>query len=161
MRARWLGTILIACVGCGAAAAEEPAVIDAAPDQATAPTASPSVSPRRVARMKHANTAPYPPPDPDAKPSRADMEQARREFSDGVRAFENGQFQEAVRDFEKAYALVPNAKVLHNIGMALLESGEIDRACATLELYARYGDDVRTAALPTTQCPNLETLPAP
>lgn len=111
--------------------------------------------------MKKTSSAPYPPPDPEAKPSRKYVEEARFEFMNGVEAFQIGAFAEAVRAFERAYALVPNARVLRNIGMALLESGDTEKACATLELYALYEPNARRDDLPTSQCPNLEALPAP
>lgn len=111
--------------------------------------------------MKKASSAPYPPPDPEAKPSKRYMEEARFEFMNGVEAFQIGAFAEAVRAFERAYALVPNARVLRNIGMALLESGDTEKACATLELYATSDTEARMDSLPTDKCPNLETLFVP
>lgn len=156
-RVAWL-VIGVLVGGCAAAPPEATSVEIGAPtapaiDQA--PEVSPSVSPRRVARQKKQHEAPYPPPDPNYKAPPADMEQARSRFRDGIQSFDEGDYQGALRSFEEAYRLVPNAKVLRNIGTTLLQIGDIERACATFEIMLRADPQARREGIPSEKCPNL------
>ncbi|MFO0615132.1 MAG: hypothetical protein U0414_21250 [Polyangiaceae bacterium] len=142
MKGWWFGLLVAAASGCGASNLEDPPVFEdvnqvEAPEP-RAPAVSPSVSPRRTARMQRPADWPYPAPDEDKVESATDREHARALFREGLQSFEAGSYGDAVRSFEAAYALVPKAKVLRNIAMALLQSGDKEKACATFELYERY-----------------------
>lgn len=63
------------------------------------------------------------------------QDEAQLHYDEGVRLYDAAEFKEAATEFELAYALVPDASLLYNIGLAWEEAGELDKA---LDSYQRY-----------------------
>lgn len=153
-------TALVFVLTVGACASTAPdtstAVLDAeAQPSPTQPAVSPSVSPRRAARRKDVSAPPYPDPDPTYVASPSDEQEARVTFLRGQLAYEAGDYTEALRAFEETYARVPKVQVLHNIAETLIQTGDIERACATFAIVLRVQPDARRQDFPTERCPHL------
>jgi tetratricopeptide (TPR) repeat protein len=73
-------------------------------------------------------------PKPAAE-SAANDDAARRNFKVGSAAFEAGQYEDALRYFERAYALSPRPELLYNIGQAADRLRQDERAIEALEGY--------------------------
>jgi tetratricopeptide (TPR) repeat protein len=72
---------------------------------------------------------------PAADGSAQNDEAARRNFKVGSAAFEAGQYEDALRYFERAYALSPRPELLYNIGQAADRLRQDERAIEALEGY--------------------------
>lgn len=86
---------------------------------------------------------------PAAAPQAPDVEEARRRFDRGVRLYSEGDFTLALIEFERAYELVANYRVLYNIGQVGIQLRQYARARQALEQYLAEGqgeiDEVRLA----------------
>ncbi|MET0285538.1 MAG: tetratricopeptide repeat protein [Polyangiales bacterium] len=60
---------------------------------------------------------------------------ARSAFEAGREAYEHGQFERALEQFERAYALSPKPQLLFNIGRAADSDGQPERAVSAYEGY--------------------------
>ena len=56
-----------------------------------------------------------------AEVSADDVEQARKHFGQGLKLYKDGDFDAALVQFERAYAVKPNFKVLYNIAQCYFE----------------------------------------
>ena len=63
--------------------------------------------------------------------------EARRLFEAGRRAYDDGRYAVALRQFERAYALSQRPALLYNVGVAADRLGRNDRALAAFEQYLR------------------------
>jgi hypothetical protein len=88
-----------------------------------------------------------PPPDPSAQSS-PERDHARALLRDGVAAMNTGDYPTAVARFREAYALVPSAKILFNLGVAY---GALDRYPEALESLERFLRDAPEASADTVR----------
>ncbi|MGC4066962.1 MAG: tetratricopeptide repeat protein [Polyangiaceae bacterium] len=67
--------------------------------------------------------------------------EARDRFAAGLKLYEDGEFALALIEFERAYSLVPDHRVLYNIGQVNIQLGRYSRAVRTLERYLAEGGE--------------------
>jgi hypothetical protein len=67
--------------------------------------------------------------------------EARDRFTAGLKLYEDGEFALALIEFERAYSLVPDHRVLYNIGQVNIQLGRYSRAVRTLERYLSEGGE--------------------
>ncbi len=86
---------------------------------------------------------------PEAGQNPETTEEARRRFDRGVKLYVEGDFALALIEFDRAYELVANHRVLYNIGQVSIQLRQYARAREALEQYLAEGDgeidDVRLA----------------
>jgi hypothetical protein len=70
----------------------------------------------------------------------------REWFTRGLRALDSGRYDDAIRAFERSYALRASPVVLYNLGLALRGAGRIREAISALERFAQRPADGTTAA---------------
>ena len=68
-----------------------------------------------------------------------DVEQARKHFGQGLKLYKDGDFDAALVQFERAYAVKPNFKVLYNIAQCYFELHQYVEARDTLSRYLKDG----------------------
>ncbi len=78
--------------------------------------------------------APKPADAPDAK-----MEEARMRYQRGLQLFNEGNYEAARVEFERAYQLAPTFKLLYNIGLSYEQLGDYVQAQVTLTKYLEQG----------------------
>src|SRR6478609_1674448 len=88
--------------------------------------------PRVVAATASAEPA-KPAPDAAAK------KEAARRFEHAIKLYEDGDYSVALAEFERVYELVPDYRVLYNIGQVSIQLGHYARALNTLEEYVARG----------------------
>lgn len=69
-----------------------------------------------------------------------DVDQARKHFSQGLKLYKDGDFDAALIQFERAYAVKPNFKVLYNIAQCHFELHQYVEARDKLSQYLKEGD---------------------
>jgi hypothetical protein len=74
-------------------------------------------------------------PAPDA----AAKKEARQRFEHGTQLYADGDYSVALAEFERAYTLVPDYRVLYNIGQVNIQLGQYARAIVTLKEYVTRG----------------------
>ncbi|MBN2195122.1 MAG: tetratricopeptide repeat protein [Polyangiaceae bacterium] len=67
--------------------------------------------------------------------------EAARRFEQGLSFYGTGEYRLAVIEFERAYELVPDYRVLYNIGQVCMQLGQYARARRALERYLAQGAD--------------------
>ena len=128
---------------------EKPAVTAAplapADTAAATPTATqPSATATVVQPAAPAETKPETPPEV--------VQEARRRFDRGIRLYSDGDFTLALIEFERAYELVANYRVLYNIGQVSIQLRRYAKAREALEQYlAEGGAEVEGARLEEVQ----------
>ena len=108
---RWICCLVSALLVSPTAFAQGKAGASAA---APAPAATPAASSQP--NGESVGTGAQPAAEPAAQVQPADVEEARRRFDRGVKLYSEGDFTLAVIEFERAYELVANYRVLYNIG---------------------------------------------
>jgi hypothetical protein len=68
-----------------------------------------------------------------------EVEQARRHFGQGLKLYKDGDFDAALVQFERAYAVKPNFKVLYNIAQCYFELHQYVEARDALSRYLKDG----------------------
>jgi hypothetical protein len=68
-----------------------------------------------------------------------DTEDARSHFSDGLKLYKDGDFDAALVQFERAYAIKPNYKVLYNIAQTYFQLREYVEARDDMARYLKEG----------------------
>src|SRR6187551_3224437 len=68
-----------------------------------------------------------------------EVEQARKHFSQGLKLYKDGDFDAALVQFERAYAVKPNYKVLYNIAQSYFELRQYVEARDALTRYLKDG----------------------
>lgn len=71
---------------------------------------------------------------------RAGASEASRHFERGYLMAQQGSLEEAIQEFQSAYALRPHASVLYNLGQAYAASGRAAEAVQTLSKYLTESD---------------------
>jgi len=79
-------------------------------------------------------------PAPDAAADPAKVE-ARQRYDRGIRLYAEGEFALAVIEFERAYTLVPDYRVLYNIGQVRIQLAQYARAKKALDQYLAEGGE--------------------
>jgi hypothetical protein len=100
------------------------------------------------AKPKAAASAPAAAPTPEpAKPApdAAAKKEARTRFERGTQLYGDGEYSLALADFERAYALVPDYRVLYNIAQVNIQLGQYARALVTLKEYVARGSSELSA----------------
>src|SRR4051812_25846193 len=80
--------------------------------------------------------APSPAPSADAATG---TEDARQHFADGLKLYKDGDFDAALVQFERAYAIKPNYKVLYNIAQTYFQLREYVEARDNMARYLKEG----------------------
>jgi tetratricopeptide (TPR) repeat protein len=75
----------------------------------------------------------------DAAAEPTEVEQARKHFGQGLKLYKDGDFDAALVQFERAYAVKPNFKVLYNIAQCDFELHQYVEARDTLSRYLKDG----------------------
>ncbi len=76
-----------------------------------------------------------------AEPSPEAVKEAAQRYERGLELYSEGDYGLAVIEFERAYELVPNYKVLYNIGQVRIQLGRYAKAKKALEEYLEKGGD--------------------
>ena len=79
----------------------------------------------------------------DPAPSKEQLEQAKKAFGEGKALFDEGKYAEAVDKFKESYRLSRNPVLLYNIGYALDQAGQRDKA---LFYYRKFLADAPPSA---------------
>lgn len=74
-----------------------------------------------------------------AAPEAGETEDARQHFADGLKLYKDGDFDAALVQFERAYAIKPNFKVLYNIAQTYFQLREYVEARDNMARYLREG----------------------
>jgi PEGA domain-containing protein len=91
-----------------------------------APTPAPAPPPREPAKK---------PPKPDAKA----VQEARERYERGKVLYGEGEYQQALIEFERAYSLAPAYRVLFNIGQAAVMAQQYPKAIRAFKGYLEEG----------------------
>jgi PEGA domain-containing protein len=122
-------------------AAQPPAV---APGPAPAPTAAPTPGTTSEAEA--------------ATPSAEVMAEAKQRFDRGYELYEEGEYPLALIEFSRAYELVPNYRVLYNIGQVCIQLAQYANARRALESYVDKGGESLSAERKVAVKKDLEML---
>lgn len=76
-----------------------------------------------------------------AQPSDAAVQEAGQRYDRGLKMYAEGDYPLAVIEFERAYELVPDYRVLYNIGQVRIQLANYARARRALEQYLQEGGD--------------------
>lgn len=74
-----------------------------------------------------------------SEPSPAAVSEASQRYDRGLKLYSEGEYRLAVIEFERAYALVPDHRVLYNIGQVRVQLGDYAKARIALERYLKDG----------------------
>jgi len=113
----------------------------AAPAKAAEPEAK-AAAPAASAPSTPAATSPSSPPPAEAakaKPDAAAKKEAGERFKRGTELYSEGEYSLALAEFERAYTLVPDYRVLYNIGQVNIQLGQYARARVMLKEYMLRG----------------------
>ncbi|MDF3070300.1 MAG: uncharacterized protein K0R38_5901 [Polyangiaceae bacterium] len=91
--------------------------------------------------LAHAQEAPAEASPTAAAPDAAAKQEAARRFGSAIKLYEDGDYQLALAEFERVYELVPDYRVLYNIGQVSMQLGRYARALRTLREYMGRGGD--------------------
>jgi hypothetical protein len=78
-------------------------------------------------------------PAPAAATETGDVAAARQHFADGLKLYKDGDFDAALVQFERAYAIKPNYKVLYNIAQTYFQLREYVEARDDMASYLKEG----------------------
>jgi tetratricopeptide (TPR) repeat protein len=78
-------------------------------------------------------------PAPAAQTGDPDVDEARRRFQRGVELYREGSFDAALAEFNKAYQLAPNYRVLYNLAEVQAERHDYVAALRLFEKYLKQG----------------------
>jgi hypothetical protein len=81
-----------------------------------------------------------PPVQPPAA-ERGNKQEAARRFEHAIKLYEDGDYALALAEFERVYELVPDYRVLYNIGQVNIQLGRYARALRSLREYVSRGGD--------------------
>lgn len=76
-----------------------------------------------------------------AAPSADAVKEAGKRYEAGLSLYSEGEFKLAAIEFERAYSVVPDYRVLYNIGQVRIQLGEYARARRALEQYLKEGGE--------------------
>lgn len=96
-----------------------------------------------LSQRAHAQGAPpAAPPEADSSKSFGDAsvkQEAARRFEHAIKLYEDADYALALAEFERVYELVPDYRVLYNIGQVSIQMGRYARAFRTLKEYVARG----------------------
>jgi hypothetical protein len=95
-----------------------------------------------------------------AQPSVEAQAEAARRFEHAVKLYGDAEYALALAEFERVYELVPDYRVLYNIGQVNMQVGRYARALRTLEEYLKRGGDQVPAERAQQVKTDLESLAA-
>lgn len=142
------------------ASAQQPS---ATPAQGTLPRAgAPAPVPATPAAPSTPPTAAAPaaPAPPSVPPTQEAKERARVAYARGQAAFSGGDYTQALRAFEEAFAAVPNPIVLLSVSESAAKLGKVDVAIAALDQYLTLRPDAPDRPDVTQKRAALAMLPA-
>lgn len=96
-------------------------------------------------------------PSPAKKPTRAEIKEARAHFERGHGYHQNGQYDDAIREYEAAFALAPLPDLLYNLGQVHRLRGDKAAALAHYQRYLELDPSGRGAAKAREFIDELET----
>lgn len=76
---------------------------------------------------------------PAAGADDAKMSEAKERYDRGIKLFDEGRFELAAIEFQRAYDLAPSYRILYNIGETQFQRGKYSEAVKTLEAYLKEG----------------------
>jgi hypothetical protein len=76
-----------------------------------------------------------------AEPTPEQRQEASARFTRGLKFYREREFELALIEFERAYATIPDYRVLYNIGQVCVELGRYARARGAFEKYLAEGGD--------------------
>lgn len=76
---------------------------------------------------------------PDADPDSMKRDEASQRFQKGLAFYQEGEPKLALVEFEKAYELVPDYRVLYNLALVAMQIGQFAKARMALEDYLQEG----------------------
>lgn len=117
-----------------------------------------SVSGSAHAEPKAASPAADAAPAPSAAPSAEVLKEAGERYTRGLALYGDGEFLLALVEFERAYQLSNNYKVLYNIGQVRIQLGRYAKAKEALEEYLKAGGSNLTAERTQAVNKDLATL---
>jgi hypothetical protein len=79
--------------------------------------------------------------EPRALADDAEQPEAAQHFQRGLKLFDDGDFKLALVEFERSYELVPNFRVLYNVGEVEFQLNSYARAMKTLTRYLEEGGE--------------------
>jgi hypothetical protein len=100
------------------------------------------------------------PAEAHAAPTKEALREAGQRYDRGLRMYQDSEYALAVIEFERAYSLVPDYRVLYNIGQVRIQLGNYARARRALEQYLRDGGKQVSADRRTSVEGDLEMLAA-
>ena len=74
-----------------------------------------------------------------AETAEAAKQEAARRFEHAIKLYEEGDYALALAEFERVYELMPDYRVLYNIGQVSMQLGRYARAYRTLQEYMKRG----------------------
>jgi PEGA domain len=84
-------------------------------------------------------TAALPTPSATGPQETGPKQEAARRFERAIKLYEDGDYALALAEFERVYELVPDYRVLYNIGQVSVQLGRYARALSTFREYLRQG----------------------
>jgi len=93
-----------------------------------------------------------------AAPSADAVKEAGKRYEAGLSLYSEGEFKLAAIEFERAYSVVPDYRVLYNIGQVRIQLGEYARARLALEQYLKEGGEKVSAERRTAVENDLQML---
>lgn len=94
------------------------------------------------------------------EPSSADVAKARPHYKRGVELYQDGAFDAALVELEKAYAIAPSYKILYNVGLVYVQLNDFAGALKAYRQYLDEGDkklDAKRRAEVEKEIRKLET----
>jgi hypothetical protein len=76
-----------------------------------------------------------------AAPSEVDIAEAARRYDMGLKLYAEGEFRQAVIEFERSYKITSDYRVLYNIGQVRIQLANYARATVALRDYLKQGGD--------------------
>ncbi len=148
MSARWVG-LALAMLAMG-----EAGVVAAAPRRRPPPVPAPSPSPSP-------SVTPEPTPSPTPEPVDPAVARAKAAFAAADRAYNDGDYETAVREYKNAYEAKPHPSVLFNIGQAHERLVDYTQAVSYFERYlAEMGEAAPDRKAVENRVRALRSLPA-
>jgi hypothetical protein len=74
------------------------------------------------------------------EPSNAEVAKARPHYKRGVELYQDGAFDAALVELEKAYAIAPSYKILYNVGLVYVQLNDFAGALKAYRQYLHEGD---------------------
>ena len=133
VRSALIATSLVALVQAHASLAAAQTAPPQKPPTATAPTATGATPPQAA--------PPAAPPTAPPVTMSQSLEEAKMRYQRGAELYADGDYQPALIEFERAYELAPNFRILYNIGQVHFQLLNYSAALRAFERYLKEGAD--------------------